>query len=288
MVGAAECYHLGLPMWSNRHWSGSLFPAGANSKNYLRHYSEVFNTVEGNTTFYALPSKEVVQQWLEQLQPDFQFCFKLPKKITHENYLRYSNVELSEFIERLTPLHSFLGPFMIQLSDSFEPRQLDDLKRFINILPADFRFSVEVRHRDFFNKGDEEKALNQLLIKHGVDRVCFDSRALFSKPALNEEDREAHRKKPRLPVHVIATSNRPIIRFVGCSDQPHNEQYLLPWVNQIKKWQQQNIRPLFFIHMANNRTAPEQAAKFHQLLSDIPGWRPLAKTIKDEDQLSIF
>ena len=284
----APLYHLGLPMWSNRHWIGSLFPKGANSKNFLQHYSSVFNTVEGNTTFYALPGEDTVASWKQQAQQGFRFCFKLPRKITHESYLRYCGVELSEFFKRLEPLSDYLGAFMVQLPDSFEPRQLPDLQRFLTQLPSDYQFAVEVRHRDFFNRGEQELALNRLLRDQRVDRVCLDSRALFSRPAISEQERDAHRKKPRLPVHAIATAQQPIVRFIGCSDMSHNRQYLLPWVNKLTQWQQQGIKPTVFIHTPDNTIAPEQAAQFHLLLADLPGWQPLAKVIKDESQLAIF
>ena len=109
-------------------------------------------------------------------QPGFRFCFKFPRKITHENNLRYCGVELSDFLRRLEPLGESLGTFMIQLPESFTPEQLPDLQRFLKELPSDYTFSVEVRHRDFFNRGDEEKTLNQTLHDYQVDRVCFDSR----------------------------------------------------------------------------------------------------------------
>jgi uncharacterized protein YecE (DUF72 family) len=281
-------YYLGLPLWANRAWQGGLFERGATAKDYLRQYSRVFNSVEGNTTFYALPKEEVVTSWQQQVKNDFKFCFKLPRKVTHENYLRYSGVELSEFFNRLEPLVNNLGTFMIQLPDSFEPKQLGDLERFIKELPSDYQFSVEVRHLDFFNHGDEEKRLNALLHDHHMDRVCFDSRALFSRPAVTEQEQDARRKKPRLPVHAVATSKHPIIRFIGSSDWHHNQQYLLPWVKKIKQWLREGIKPTVFIHTPDNIAAPEQATLFHQLLAETSGWEPLSKTIKAETQLSIF
>ncbi|MEE8059831.1 MAG: DUF72 domain-containing protein, partial [Pseudomonadales bacterium] len=235
-----------------------------------------------------LPSVDTVASWKEQAQVGFRFCFKLPRKVTHENYLRYCGVELSAFFKCLEPLADHLGTFMIQLPDSFKPKQLKDLQRFLTELPEDYQFSVEVRHLDFFNCGDEEQALNCLLHANHVDRVCFDSRALFSRPATNEQEQDAHRKKPRLPVHAIATGEQPIVRFIGCADFHHNQPYLLAWVKKLTEWQQQGLRPTVFIHTPDNIAAPEQAAMFHQLLVGIPGWQPLAKTIKGESQLTIF
>ena len=286
-------YHLGLPMWSNRQWIGSLFPKGANSKTFLQHYSSVFNTVEGNTTFYALPGEDTVASWKQQCQPGFRFCFKLPRTVTHDRALRHCQAELTEFFTRLEPLADYLGAFMIQLPERFEPGQLQDLQRFLDQLPGDYQFSVEVRHRDFFSRGESEQMLNRLLRDLQVDRVCLDSRALFSRSASCEQELNAQRKKPRLPVHAIATGTQPIVRFIGCADLSHNRQYLLPWVHKLGQWLQQGIKPTVFIHTPDNVESPEQAALFHQLLSELPGWRPLAKAIQhesrqDENQLTIF
>jgi len=288
---AVKLCQLGLPMWSNRGWTGSLFPKSMGSGEALHHYSQVFDSVEGNTTFYALPSAASVSSWLEQVSGNFQFSFKLPRTVTHDNQLRYCGVQLSEYFNRLEPLAARCGTFMIQLPESFEPRQLDDLANFLVALPADYHFAVEVRHSDFFSRGTEEQALNELLRSCGVDRVCFDSRALFSQGAITEEEIDAQKKKPKLPVHAIATATKPVLRFIGCSDVEHNKTYFAPWVKKITQWRRSGIVPTIFIHTPDNRAAPEQAVILHQMLSAVPGWQPLAKPLLnsgDATQMSFF
>ena len=54
----------------------------------LEKYAQVFHTVEGNTTFYATPTLNTVQNWRAATHDDFRFTFKLPKAITHEQMLR--------------------------------------------------------------------------------------------------------------------------------------------------------------------------------------------------------
>jgi uncharacterized protein YecE (DUF72 family) len=268
-----------------------LFPKNTNNKLNLKYYSQVFDSVEGNTTFYAVPSTQTVASWVEQAQPGFRFSFKLPRTVTHENNLRYCGAELTEFFGRLEPLAENCGTFMIQLPENFGPQQLGDLERFIKELPSAYHFAVEVRHSDFFNREDEEKTLNRMLLESAVDRVCFDSRALFSRPALTDEEKDAHRKKPKLPVHAIATSTHPIIRFIGCSDVEHNKQFFLPWVDKIRGWHEQGIQTTVFIHTPDNVAAPEQAVILHSMLCEIPGWLPLDKPLlnsADETQLSFF
>lgn len=70
-------------------------------------------------------------------------------------------------------------------------------------------------------------------MQHGVNRVSFDTRALFAHPKNDPVTLEAFRAKPRMPVHVIATGNSPFIRFITPLDIELGYDYLAPW---IKKW----------------------------------------------------
>ncbi|MBO9492542.1 DUF72 domain-containing protein [Thalassotalea sp. G20_0] len=279
-------FFLGLPMWSNRDWLGGLFPQHASSKDFLHHYSGAFNTVEGNTTFYALPGEETVASWQAQLNPGFRFCFKFPKTITHGGHLSNSDA-LQQFFERLGVLKASLGPFMIQLPASFCPSRLAELGRFLRSLPQGYSYAVEVRHPTFFTKGDEERELNRLLMDLAIDRVCFDSRSLFSRPARNEEERDAQAKKPRLPVHAIATGQFPMIRFIGLGDMACDEEYLIPWQHKLREWLSAGKQPYFFMHSPSNREVPLLAKSFHDSFQDLPGWYPL-KIEAQTDQLDIF
>ena len=59
-------YYLGCPSWSEPAWRGSLYPEGSRSADFLPLYAQVFNAVEGNTTFYAKPSVDTVARWAER------------------------------------------------------------------------------------------------------------------------------------------------------------------------------------------------------------------------------
>jgi len=281
-------YHLGLPIWNHSQWRGCVYGDNTSNKDHLRSYSSIFGAVEGNTTFYATPPPQTVASWREQVGPEFQFCFKLPKTITHSQQLCNVNQLLTDFILRLEPLAENLGPFMIQLPAQFSPQQLDDLAAFIQILPQGFKFSVEVRHPDFFNRKDEEKALNQLLHHNQVERVCFDSRALFSRKASNKAEKEAQKKKPNLPVHAVSTSQHPVVRFIGNRDQEQSKVYWQPWVKKLSDWMAEGKKPYIFIHSPDNAFAPELAQALHAgLENQLPGWKPL-NLIKNTTQLAIF
>ncbi len=53
---------LGLAMWSHNHWQQSLYGTGCKTGERLARYAEVFDTVEGNTTFYATPAITTVKK----------------------------------------------------------------------------------------------------------------------------------------------------------------------------------------------------------------------------------
>lgn len=59
---AIRGYYLGCPGWGLKSWVGRLFPPGTKHTDFLARYAEEFNTVEGNTTFYALPTAADAQK----------------------------------------------------------------------------------------------------------------------------------------------------------------------------------------------------------------------------------
>ena len=105
-------------------WVGRLFATGTKQTDFLARYAEVFNTVEGNTTFYALPAPEVVARWREQVPDTFRFCFKFPKAITHDKLLVDCRDEVATFLARVAPLQHKLGTLFLQLPPRFGPGEL--------------------------------------------------------------------------------------------------------------------------------------------------------------------
>ncbi|MFO1350768.1 MAG: DUF72 domain-containing protein [Gammaproteobacteria bacterium] len=96
-------YHLGCPVWSNRAWVGNFFSAQAKPADYLRQYASVFNTVEGNTTFYGLPKPETVERWRADAPPEFRFCFKFPRAISRDRRLIDAGQETPALLELFAP-----------------------------------------------------------------------------------------------------------------------------------------------------------------------------------------
>lgn len=262
---------LGLTMWSHNNWQQSFFGSGTKPAERLEKYAKVFHTVEGNTTFYATPNLTTVNNWKAATHDDFRFTFKLPKAITHQQMLQGCQAQLKEFMQVMAPLHERVGQWTIQLPATFGPQQLDALKQFCTLFPPNFPIGIEVRHPEFFEKGEAEKALNHWLIENGYDRIIMDSRPVFSEsitPAHPHYESllDAQQKKPRVPVHAISTSNNPMIRFIGHPVEELNDDFFAPWLKKLPQWIAEGKQPYLFIHTSDNLIAPELALKLYQQL----------------------
>ena len=69
--------HVGTSGWSYPSWKPGFYPAGTDSKEFLRFYAGRFSTVELNTTGYRIPAEEQFVRWAEQTPPGFRFAPKL-------------------------------------------------------------------------------------------------------------------------------------------------------------------------------------------------------------------
>ncbi|MDC5822629.1 DUF72 domain-containing protein [Vibrio europaeus] len=259
---------LGLTMWSHNNWQQSFYGSGTKPNERLEKYASVFHTVEGNTTFYATPNSVTVNNWRAVTHDDFRFTFKLPQSITHQQMLRGCQAELKSFMAIMEPLHERIGQWTIQLPAAFGPEDLENLKQFCALFPPHYPIGIEVRHPVFFAKGDAEKALNAWLIEQGYDRIIMDSRPVFAAKPNNEAIIDAQQKKPKVPVHAIATSDNPMIRFIGHPQEEKNYDFFTPWLSKIPQWIEQGKQPYVMIHTADNIVAPELAANLYKQLQE--------------------
>lgn len=289
MIGATPALplYLGLPMWANQDWQGSLYPRQAKTE-LLSDYAAVFSSVEGNTTFYSgTPKSDIIAAWARQAPPHFRFCFKLPGHITHDQRLTRPG-DAWAFLDALTPLHDRLGPTMVQLPRDFGPAELPKLEALLAQWPAHLPCAVEVRHPVFFHKGDAERALNRLLITYSANRVMLDVRPVFSTPHEGHAGlAHAQQEKPKLPLHVLSTGQQPIIRFIGHIDKAINTRYFAPWIEQLSLWIKQGKTPFLFVHTADNRESPQMARHLYRLVQAKAALADLAP-FADEKQSQLF
>src|ERR1051326_896335 len=102
-------FFIGTQGWNYEDWIGPFYPRGSKTSELLSLYAKIFDTVEIDSTFYAIPSENLVKGWAERTPEHFSFSLKLPSEITHKNRLRDSQIILEQFIERISILGAKLG-----------------------------------------------------------------------------------------------------------------------------------------------------------------------------------
>ena len=227
-------YHLGLPAWAFPGWSGEYFPA---TGSVLSHYARVFNTVEGNTTFYRVPDADSVARWLDAVAAtDFRFSLK-------------------------------------QCPATLGPDSLEELQALFNRLPGTYQYALEVRHADFFSR---PALLEPLLERSGAGRVMFDSRPIHREDTRHPEVLAARHKKPDVPLLDTVYNGLAYARVVLHPEPSHNGPYVEEWLRRCATYLASGHTVYFMMHCPNNQHCPEFAVAFHQRLREtVPTLAPL-------------
>jgi uncharacterized protein YecE (DUF72 family) len=170
---------IGTQGWNYDAWVGPFYPANTRPPDFLTVYTRAFDTVEVDSTFYAIPAEKVVRGWAERTPADFKFAVKLPQEITHEKRLRGSRELAQLFFERMRLLGDKLGPVLIQLGPDFAPTELPALAAFLPHLPRDLDVAIEFRQRGWIHDG-----ILALLREHRVAVTLTDARWIPRKTML--------------------------------------------------------------------------------------------------------
>jgi len=160
---------IGCSGWNYRSWRGTFYPEGMGPPRWLREYARHFDTVEVNSTFYRLASRDAVERWVADTPDDFCFAVKASRYLTHIKRLREMDEGVKRFYERIEPLipAGKLGPVLWQLPETFH-RDDERLANALAAVPAG-RHCFEFRHPSWFT--DDVYAL---LRKHDAALVIGD------------------------------------------------------------------------------------------------------------------
>jgi uncharacterized protein YecE (DUF72 family) len=156
-------------------WRGTFYPESLKPADYLSYYAENFDVVEIDSTFYGTPRVSVVQSWDAKTPQGFLFAAKVPQEITHKRVLKDCDDEFKTFLTTMEHLGEKLGPLLFQFGkfDKYSFKSLDDfLERlipFLNKLPKDRKFAVEIRNKNWL-----VPKLTDLLREHAVALALID------------------------------------------------------------------------------------------------------------------
>jgi uncharacterized protein YecE (DUF72 family) len=146
-------YHLGCSGWSYDGWKGPFYPNELDNKYWLSYYSQIFDFVEIDSTFYRMPSTFMVNNWSKRTPDNFRFAVKFPKVITHDKRLKDVDKDIEKFYDAMEPLYDKILVFLMQLPPSLQIAEgLELIKNLQYLLDPSFRYAIEVRHHSWFNE----------------------------------------------------------------------------------------------------------------------------------------
>jgi len=140
-------------------WKGGFYPEKLARTKFLEYYSEHFNSLELNGTYYRMPTSEQMQKMIEKSEGRVKFSVKAFQDFTHSSHNNTNKSQyqllMSEFKKALDPLlnNNLLLCALFQFPQSFhyektERLYLDALLKEI----ADVPVVVEMRNRQWQNE----------------------------------------------------------------------------------------------------------------------------------------
>ena len=151
-------------------WRGYFYPSG--KRNELEYYSQFFNTVEVNSSFYRPPNPGFAENWVKRTPKDFKFAVKLWQKFTHPKMYQeatgehaiISQNDVDLFMNSIEPIYRAgkLGSLLAQFPPSFKNDSYG--KQILNAVIRTFvryPLAIELRHRSWSDDENTSKRLRE-------------------------------------------------------------------------------------------------------------------------------
>ena len=227
--------HVGTSGYSYKEWKGNFYPEDLPAKEMLSYYSGRLPAVEINNTFYRLPQPNMIENWKAQVPAHFRFSIKATQRITHIKRLNNVADETKYLLETALLLEQGLGVVLFQLPPNMK-KDIERLKSFLDLLPAEVRTALEFRHETWF---DDE--VFGLLREHDCALVVSDT---DEKPL----------------TEITGTAKWGYLRLRRTA---YDDNDLVEWLKRVReqKWKDAFV---FFKH-EDEGTGPKLAAQFLEL-----------------------
>jgi uncharacterized protein YecE (DUF72 family) len=241
-------------------WTGAFYPDSKTRR--LAFYSQFFNTVEMDSTFYEKFYKYMTKgtfYGMAKATPEgFQFCLKVPETVTHDKRLNVEEgaiTSLEEFLDKISPLKEAkkLGAVLIQLPPSFTVKEFSNTEQFLERLPDDYEYALEFRHPSWETEGPWD------LLKHyNIAAVMTDSPTKDKLQFLSD---------------VTVTANHAFIRWHGRNSHHrynylYSKEELKPWVGKVKRIQAETAIVRGYFNNHYGAKAVVNALQFREMIGD--------------------
>jgi uncharacterized protein YecE (DUF72 family) len=265
MAERSEQIHIGCQGWNYEDWTtraGSesvFYPTGTRPAGMLEVYARAFDTVEVDSTFYAVPALSTIEGWAKRTPSGFTFSLKLPQEITHNAGLRIAECApvFNEFCERARALKEKLAVVLVQLPPHFDltPENARALHSFVLQLPKDIRFSIEFRAPAWLHNA----RLLRFLSEHNVAPALVEGEWIARETvwkAISEIQNEF--------AYIRWMGARDLTRFDAV--QRAQDENLRSWVEVIERLLARNQTVFAYFSNFYEGHAPTSANKLKRLL----------------------
>ena len=237
---------IGTSGWHYFHWQGGFYPDDLPKTKWLTWYATHFSCVELNNSFYSLPRKETIRQWVEQTPEDFIFAVKANRLITHLKKLRNCKDALERFMDTIACFENKLGPVLFQLPPNWHVNA-ERLEDFLEILPRGLGYAFEFRDTTWHGE-----KIYDLLSKYQIAFCLFNLAGYRSPETL--------------------TSNIVYIRLHGPANAycgSYSIESLKEWAQKICNWNAENRFVYLFFDNDQAGYAAENARMIRHLCSEL-------------------
>jgi uncharacterized protein YecE (DUF72 family) len=178
-----KIFRIGCSGYYYPSWKNNFYPKGLQPRDWLQHYSSVFNTVELNGTFYRVPKLNDLKKYKEKTPGDFKFSVKMNRTITHLKKLKDTQGLIEEFQKLLYDgLENKMMNFLFQMPPSFHCTE-ENISRLIEQIPKHTHNVVELRHGSWWNPDTEKLFRENNLTFCNVDFPGLNSYVISTTPS---------------------------------------------------------------------------------------------------------
>jgi uncharacterized protein YecE (DUF72 family) len=205
-------YFLGCSGFYYNHWRGRFYPEALAKPKWLQYYSEHFNTLEANSTFYRYPTAKMLKDWYQKTPKNFRFTLKANRAITHSRKFHNTEELTANFYQLAHLLQEKLLCVLFQLPLVVH-KNMELLQTIAGQLDSSVLNALEFRHESWWSPE----------VYDFMDKASL----VFCSVSASG-----------LPERVVKTGSSVYVRFHGKNgwymhNYPHEE--LAAWAQKIKR-----------------------------------------------------
>lgn len=235
--------HIGTSGWNYDHWKGPFYPEDLPQEQWLKFYTEHFDTVEINNSFYQQPEKSTVLKWCDGVPDQFRFAVKANRYMTHMKKLNEPEDSVQKMADTFSEFGEKLGMILFQLPPKWNFNE-ERLRNFVNLLPGDFHYVFEFRDKSWINE------TTYSILEENNIAFCIYHLSGYQSP-------------------LKVTADFVYVRLHGPVEEKYqgkyDEKYLSEWADKLKEWGKKGKDVYLYFNNDDQGFAVQNALKLKEL-----------------------